>query len=72
MRGLSWFEAFLVGLTLAFLGLLGLGLVLSTSRLAALTVLGTFAAIATLTVLVKLVSRLERRKEDRGDRPGPL
>lgn len=60
-REISWLEAMLIALTLTFLGLLGLGLALSDSRQAALAVMGTLAGVATLTILVKLVSRLFRK-----------
>lgn len=62
MRELSWFEAFLVGIALTVVGLLARGLALSASRESALMLLGTFAAIAALTALAKLLSRLGRRK----------
>ena len=58
---MSWLEAFLVAIMLAFVGLLILGLAFSSTRQSALATIGTLAGIAALTLLVKAVSGLAGR-----------
>ena len=66
MKQLSWVEAFLVALTLAFVGLLIIGLTFSESRQSALALISSIVGIAVLTVLAKLVSKLGARLGRKG------
>ena len=63
---MSWVEAFLVALTLAFVGLLIIGLTFSESRQSALALISSIVGIAVLTVLAKLVSKLGARLGRKG------